>query len=568
MSKTKGYWGRFVSGPERAFLFEALSSEHARSLYIPLIFSAVIFSTGFLFPPATYFGISIHVLDAMTLPASLAVFALGKLLARTKDGLDANLLIWILAGLFSAASPTLILLAVTGQLSSEISAQLPIGMIAYSLLIIVSALISAGWRISRQRMVQLKEHKLLLIEIQDDLELQIDTMKQEIKQGVDQELSKALRALDKGDDPKSLAELLLNAIDEVIRPLSHRLSGLGLKSFPPKTMQAQSGIDLVIKGVPLALLAAPDIYIAMFAVFILPAAIFTEGISGLLFALIFLALEVALLVTVERFAKNLVLNRILGIFALAFFSGIVGLGYSFVMSSGSISGISVGFVTISLATTGVMALVSKRLDDLRKLADVNRAMQEVIAVLRQEAWVTKNQLAKAIHGSVQAKFLSVALRLANSPKISKGELAAARKDLEVSLDEVAISMKGKASSFAAQLKTITEAWEGVAKLRVKADKGTIALINRFPLARTCVMEVIGEAVANAAKHSKAPSMDIELQENDQKEVVVSVWSAGRLADQSGRKGYGSQMLNEVTTSWSLTNLQGRVYLRAVVPLAK
>lgn len=568
MSKTKGFWGRFVSGPERAFLFEALSSEHARSLYVPLIFSTLIFSTGFLFPPATYFGISIHVLDALTLPASLAVFGFGKVVSKAKVGLATNSAIWILAGLFSAASPTLFLLAVTGQISSEIATQLPIGMIAYSLLNVVTALISAGWRISRQRLVQLKNHKLLLSEIRDDLELQIVTMKKEIKQGVDEELSKALSALDKGNDPKQLAELLLNAIDEVIRPLSHRLSGLGLKAFPPKPMKSPQGLDVGRKGVPLSLLAAPDIYMVMFVVFILPAAIFTEGVSGLLVALIFFALEVSVLAVVERFAKNLVLNRILAMLALAFISSVVGLGYSLVMSSGSISGISVGFVTTSLATTGVMALVSKRLDDLRKLSDVNREMQEVIAVLRQEAWVTKNQLAKAIHGSVQAKFLSVALRLANSPKVSKGELAAARKDLEVSLDDVAISMKGKTSSFATQLKTITDAWEGVAILRIKADKATIALINRFPLARTCVMEVIGEAVSNAAKHSKSPAMDIELQENDNKEVVVSVWSAGRLANQAGRKGYGSQMLNEVTTSWSLTNLKGRVYLRAVVPLAK
>jgi signal transduction histidine kinase len=195
-------------------------------------------------------------------------------------------------------------------------------------------------------------------------------------------------------------------------------------------------------------------------------------------------------------------------------------------------------------------------------------MQGVVAVLRQEAWVTKNQLAKAIHGSVQAKFLAVALRIANSPKVSKADLEAARKDIESSLDDVAISLEGRTDSFAKQLKTITDAWDGVAKIKLKAEKETIALINQFPVARTCVLEVIGEAVANAAKHSKAPSMDIELQENALGQIAVSVWSAGKLSEQASRKGYGSQMLDEVTSGWSLTNFKGRVYLRAVIQLAK
>ena len=50
--------------------------------------------------------------------------------------------------------------------------------------------------------------------------------------------------------------------------------------------------------------------------------------------------------------------------------------------------------------------------------------------------------------------------------------------------------------------------------------------------------------------------------------MVSVWSAGKLSNQTGRKGYGSQMLDEVTSSWTLTTLKGRVYLRAAIQLAK
>lgn len=568
MPKSRSFWSQFFSGPERAFLFESLASNLGRSIYVPLIFSFVIFSTGFLFPPATYFGISIHVLDAMALPVSVTVFALGNLLKPTKSGAALNISIWLAAGMLSAVSPTLILIAATGQASSELLVQLPVGLVAYSVLIALTAIIFSGLRISRQRFGELKRHKALLDEIRNDLELQILTMRDEIKRGVDKELEKALDVLDQGKDPKLLAERLFDAIDEVIRPLSHRLAGLALKSAPPRLNQQTAEVPREPKGVSLSRLVAPEIYFLLFAIFILPATLFLQGTLGFFTALGFLLVEVAILVILQITAKAIYLNRLIAMLALATLSGFISLGYLFVGGKNSDSGIAIGFITVSLAVTGVMALVSKRLDDLAQLSRVNQQMQAVVSILRQEAWVTKNQLAKAIHGSVQAKFLAVALRLSNLPKLTKSDLAAARKEIETSFAEVAVSLEGKSAPFAAQLKTITDAWEGVVRIRVKADKSTIALVNRFPLARTCVLEVIGEAVSNAAKHSKSPSMDIELQENDLGQVVISVWSAGRLGADSGRKGYGSQMLDEVTSSWSLTNLKGRVYLRAIVPLAK
>jgi signal transduction histidine kinase len=568
MTKTKNFWKKQVSGPERAFLFEALSSEYGRSLFVPLLFSAILVATGFLFPSDVYFGISVHILDAVVFPASVAAFLLGKLFTRISNGTLRNWTIWILAGIFSAVTPTIVLFILTSQYSAKFSGQLPFGLFTYSLLVAVVAIISSGFRLSRARFKKLKEHKVLLGAIRDELEQQISLMRGEIKLNVDKELAKALDVLNEGKSSKELAEKLFGAIDEVIRPLSHRLAGLGLQVHPPRPMAQLSEMEPNRKGVSLARLVAPEIYFLSFAVFILPASFLVHGAVGVVTAFTLMFAQVAVLWLLQKYAKGLYVERVLAMFALALLATVFGAIYPLVVNAGYDSGISVGFVTTSLAVTGLMALVSKRLDDLNQLAIVNSEMQGVVAVLRQEAWVTKNQLAKAIHGSVQAKFLAVALRIANAPKLSDADLEAARKDIESSLDDVAISLEGRTDSFAKQFKTITDAWDGVAKIKLKADKETIALINRFPVARTCVLEVIGEAVANAAKHSKAPSMDIELQENSLGQLAVSVWSAGKLSDQPSRKGYGSQMLDEVTSGWSLTNFKGRIYLRAIVQLAK
>jgi len=568
MTRTSNRWQRQFSGPERAFLFEAISSDLGRSLLVPLVFSSVIFSTGFLFPSQQYLGISVHVLDLIVLPATLTIFLLVKLLKPFRSRGLFNGLVWVVAGIAAASAPNIALLIITGRTSPELISQLPVGVVAYSLLISVTAVITSGWRLSRTRLKNLRDHKTLLNQIREELQHQIDLMRGEIKQSVDLELAKALDVLKESKNSKDLAERLFAAIDDVIRPLSHRLAGLGVKVLPPRQLKVDGLLVPNKRGVALARLSAPEIFFLFFLVFILPASFFVQGLQGLLVAFGLLIVEVALLVALEAKAKGIFVSRIVGMASLALMSAFVGSVYSLLVTQGYDSGISVGFVTTSLAVTGLMSLVSKRIDDLNQLAIVNQEMQGVIAVLRQEAWVTKSQLAKAIHGSVQAKFLAVALRIANSAKVSNADLAAARKDIEASLDDVAGSLEGRTDSFAKQFKTIADAWDGVAKLKLKADKETIALINKFPVARTCVLEVIGEAVSNAAKHSKAPTMDIELQENSLGQVVVSVWSAGKLAENGGRKGYGSQMLDEVTSSWSLTNLKGRVYLRAVIQVAK
>lgn len=137
MTKTKNFWKKQVSGPERAFLFEALSSEFGRSLFVPLLFSAILVATGFLFPSDVYFGISVHILDVVVFPASMAAFLLGKLFTRIENGTFRNWTIWILAGIFSAVTPTIVLFILTSQYSAKFSGQLPFGLFTYSLLVAV-----------------------------------------------------------------------------------------------------------------------------------------------------------------------------------------------------------------------------------------------------------------------------------------------------------------------------------------------------------------------------------------------------------------------------------------------
>ena len=567
MTKGRGFWNKQVSGPERAFLAEVSSSSLGRDLMVPLIFSFVVISTGYLFPSQDHFGVSVHILDALTLPSSLVVYAVFKVFLSKSNNLWSNVAFSLASGSLSVLSANFFLFALTGRLSNILLAQLPIGLIAYSLLTAITSMISAGVRLSRARLRSLRQQRTVLEEIGKELESQINTMRGEIRRSVQSELTRALIVLEQTRNPKELSKTLLTAIDEVIRPLSHRLAGFGVPDTLPRGTEKKLASEQNLRGVSIARLAAPELYALLFTVFILPATFFTDGASGLVSALILLFALTMAFAWIERRGQGLVTSRFVGMLLLAGFSGAIGSIYLLVPGQSKNFGITVGFVTTSLGVTGLMALVSKRLDDLRALAVVNQDMRAVVSVLRQEAWVTKTRLAKAIHGSVQAKFLAVALRIGAKETLSESDLFEARKDIESSIAEVERSVSGNADSFEVQFKTIEDAWDGAARLTLKADRETIARLDSHPVARICVLEVIGEAVANAAKHSKAPAMEIELQESGSDQIVVSVWSAGNLSKQAGRKGYGSQLLDQVTSHWTLTNLKGRVYLRAVIQLA-
>lgn len=555
------------STPERAFFMEALRNPAGRSFWVPVWFSLVIFSTGFLFEGGDYSGVNGHLMDASVLLWSVSVFALFRLVKKSR-GSKLNLLTWVSAGAASAFGGVVFVFLLSGSWNSELLGLLPVGVLAYSINVLISGIVVSGVRIARVRLRQLKQDQKDLVAAKASLEQQIETMRGEIRDEVFAELQNALALLNSAE-PKVISAKLLQAIDLVIRPLSHKLAGLGTPTALPPTKISSSVAEQTQNGVSINRLVAPEAYGLLFTVFILPTAFLLLGVSGFFFALGLLFVELGWEAVILRFGRKIVVARPIGMLVLAVSATAIGSSLLLVLPERDAFGVSLGFTTVSLTVSGLMALVSRRLDILQRLTNVNREMQAVVAVLRQEAWATKTQLAKAIHGQVQAKFLSVALRLGSVEKLSKAELKSAIADIEDSMNSVAQAIAGTSEPFSDQLQTIVEVWEGVTEVSVALDENAKKIIDYFPIARACAIEVIGEAVSNATKHSKSPKVQVSVTCIDENQLKLVVRSAGRLTGgEVSRSGYGSQVLNEVTNAWSLREHAGSVKLSAVIQLSK
>jgi anti-sigma regulatory factor (Ser/Thr protein kinase) len=483
-----------------------------------------------------------------------------------------NLVTWAFISISGVFAPPLAFFALTGRNSSELWVLVPVGLVSYSFSVFSFGILISSLIISRVDMAYLKGEQARLTSTQADLVEQIRLIRESIRKDVEVELHKALQVLSENKPtPQSVSDRLFKAIDMVIRPLSHRLVEIDAKQteLPPTRIDLQTKPVGSLSSVELSRLSAPDVFLLPVLFTILPTAYYVNGIIGLVAALLLAGLNVSFLWLVERHGANIRINRVLGIALLGSFGGGIGLAFPLIFSTPDSLGVALGFAFTSYATAGLLALISRRLDVKSRLSYVNQEMQISVSVLRQESWALKAQLAKAIHGSVQTKFLSLALRLGRLKRISKSQLAAAAIEIQDSIASVEDSFRNESKTFDEQMELISSAWAESVTINLKISKKVRQLIDDHPLARTCVVEVIGEAVSNAAKHSSSPSVTVQISNADGDAIDVLVTSEGRLSSiDNSRKGYGSKMLNEVTAAWALTSNKGRVSLHAVVPLAK
>jgi len=564
MPNSLSFSNRF--GFERAYLAEAIGSRFGSQLAIPAIFAFIIFSTGLLFSSAIFSPINPQIMDLSSGIAAFLVFWLAKKIKL--EGRFTNLLIWLISGMFASLAPDIAILFLKGTLDEFLLLQAPVGVLAYSVNIAIIGSVWAGFRLSRERTKTLRSKLRELTSSQIELEAQIVAMNGEIRAQVESELAKVSEMLNRlsVSNQASFSDSVMVAIDQVIRPLSHRLAGFGL-SKPAHVPASTEPPKQPRKGVSFSRLAGPEIYFVLVTFIIGNSALVLSGVSAAAWLCAVAALQTALLVVIERFAKKLYVHRGVGMLLHLLISASFGTIYDFLSPGSFAVGLATGFVTISIAVSGLLALISKRVDTLAELEFVRFQKAALVSRLSQEVWVTKTHLAKAIHGSVQAKFLAIALRLGSAASLTEQNLDQARLDLNEASVAVTASFDGDPDTLREQLNGYRDAWDGAVNIEFTIPKDVEKILDSEPITKACVVETIGEAIANAAKHSKAPEVSVAIS-HPTSAIEVSVSSQGALGAGSDKSGYGSQILDQVTNSWSLTENKGVVTLEANFQLAK
>ena len=567
----------------------------AESFSVPLAFLAFVWPilTGFgtSYPEGYFLPISIHLYDVIgALFTSSGLLLVRYCLKLRKVSLlkpAVTVLLWLAISIL--ASTAQILISQTfGEVSSKFIVGAPIAVMVYFGQLLFFTLVLSSWRALRDASLSLAKARKLLNFMQTNLTKELQNQKNKLLDSVmatlEPQIEGFLRHVNNSPDRQALSLQLRDSIDQVVRPLSHQIADLSLTDTHSEPAGLAS-LSREISRVPIRDRFNEEIQIssvfnvllftAASLVFVLPGfAVLFGFTSGLLPAVISLATVIGVnIISRLVFAKTqLAAFWFLPISVAA--GSMSALIFTWVNSiSGQVAdadfvafnALNVFLIHIFSAFVAIQQAISWRHLEVAKTE--NQKLESYVSRLRQEVWLSRQRLAKAVHGKTQAKLQAAALRL----QISQFD--------STTIEEIADSVSGSlaelkdfsTSSFSLteSLRELSLLWKGVCEISLDVKPRLLDRIEASASTAGCLDELIREAVNNAVKHAGADEVDIRIFENGENQLQVEIRNSLAIGQNGLPKlspGYGSRIYDEVCLEWSLSDDGSDAILNATLPL--
>lgn len=376
----------------------------------------------------------------------------------------------------------------------------------------------------------------------------------------------------------TLLELRALVTDQV-RPLSAELSSAAQKltlkpapapvgKVPIEFMTAKVDLKNVIRpGMVLLLAGAGQWVMVQMLAGTQQANLTLIGIAGgaLILFIAKAALPAHLVVSRGAAIANLILLGLLsGVPALVF-------NLSAATNPGAIAMYSMLVVAPVLAILGFAisaSLDSARLDAEQRIQQDNESLSRETALFDQRMWLAKRSWSFVVHGTVQAALTAAITRLPMAEELEQYQIDLVLQDLNRAKDALSKTPSLDVDLQAA-MSALSSTWQGICNVRWNISERAARALMRDVNARMCVNEIAKEAVSNAVRHGEAKNAWVEIDRSNDELLIINISNDGRLLPSNFAPGVGSQMLEELTLSWSLHNDRGlgRVVLAANLPIA-
>lgn len=206
-------------------------------------------------------------------------------------------------------------------------------------------------------------------------------------------------------------------------------------------------------------------------------------------------------------------------------------------------------------TASIISMVANAdeqiVNDTKGLALATQELEWNIARIRETQHQNQRNLARALHGSVQAKLASSYLELER--------ISLMGGDASEKLDQIIAQIRGSIAGIdtlhhdhddlpKVMAKT-QENWASLAEISYQVSDRDLAMIQRDPLCAFTLFDAIPELVFNAIKHGKASSIHISVGFKNERSVELTVRDNGLHELVEMGSGLGTKILNESTLSW-------------------
>jgi signal transduction histidine kinase len=188
-----------------------------------------------------------------------------------------------------------------------------------------------------------------------------------------------------------------------------------------------------------------------------------------------------------------------------------------------------------------------------RLSETTAELAWEVARLSEEYRHARVSLARALHGKVQAGMMSSLMRLRQAIRDDDKALDAvaeqARDELASLIDSLGHAVGDDAVSLATVIEDIQATWEGVATCSMAADDRAKAMVASDPIVMNALAELLPELAFNAIKHGQATVVTFALELDDERTLRMLCTDNGSRPPESGRVGLGTKLLDELALRW-------------------
>ena len=384
-----------------------------------------------------------------------------------------------------------------------------------------------------------------------------------------------------GNAPEQAATRIRLLATDVARPLSHSLAqgdewlpgAVDITVKPPRWKRFAAVIAQMRPAPPLV----PFILIELIA---LPGAI-SEPIGGVGFAASMMLLLGGIMLALSWVVLRLWPagpTTMLRLIVLVVLYAVIGFGATVIRSflvelqTGIQNPLWIAPFFLILTSLGVsftIAIQARQREDRDRLAKAVARNAQLNAQVREHTRRAQRRIAKLLHSNVQAELIASARLLADRANESS-DSATPQVDVAQEVQRLLSAIHDRLMPSAEpaipaedRLLDLTSLWSGILDVNLETDDGVWAVLDRDPPALEAVIDVVAEGLTNAVRHGNGPQIVVSIA-IDSSEVVVLLTSFGSLT-QGVQPGFGSEILTEATTMWTLEAEGDQIRLTMRIP---
>ena len=543
--------------------------------------------------PELALPINYHLYDFLGgLGAATGVFALRLITRKVSAGNRKTTIVvlgWFVAGLFGSLLQYSV--ASSAGLVPEIYQKLlPIGGLSFWTLSFCFTTFSSVLIQNRKTSRELSRAKSSLDFLRATLVQQVrdaqNKLQQRVQDSIDPILSSLANEIQKltigsNENSKSSAtDRLQQAALELMRPLSHELYAIGpeVKAATGEIVSSHTSRltikELILRRMPLSVAFNPVLPGILIISFFGGSYWIAAGWIGFIEGCLATTAVVASLLTILNRSTRKISLVLPAVVVIGILTGL-GLSVLYLLIP-SFLGIgipsdyqlflAVGSGLVLVFTSIFSVFYDTRIFSLGRLKETNEENSALVSRLRQEVWLRQKQLAKVVHGGIQSKLNAARIRLTQSNSLTPDLIENVLADLETARKELANPPAPLSTAITDQIAGLADFWKGVCEIHYSIEVDAVKSLALDSSATQAVMEIVSEGISNSVKHSQAGRVGLQISNGSRSSLLIDLQHPSQDAKVNrDSNGLGTEILDQLTLSWSFEIKEGTARLQAEVP---